>query len=306
MARRPRLFAPGLLYHVIARGNQRQKTFLTDSDYQAYLARLAKYRKKYGFTVYAYCLMPNHVHLLLEASSEPLSKFMQGLQQSYTQYFNRLHHKVGHLFQGRYQAIVCEKDEYLLSLIRYIHFNPVRARIAKRPERYRYSGHGVYLSGKAAEVIDPSRVLEMLGGRRAYERFVLGGFGEGHNEQYYEVEDQRFLGREGFGEKMKAGSEERKAPRTKHPLETVVRSLAKEFKVRSEELKGPDRGWQISKMRAMVGYVLVRKLGYRLKEVADYLRRDEATVSSLISRLAERMEKEERLRREASRLVKIL
>jgi len=117
MARRPRLFAPGLLYHVIARGNHRQKTFQTEQDYEAYLERLAKYRQKYGFVLYIYCLMPNHIHLLLEVSGEPLSKFMQGLQQSYTQYFDRAHHKVGHLFQGRYQAIVCEKEEYLLALV---------------------------------------------------------------------------------------------------------------------------------------------------------------------------------------------
>jgi putative transposase len=73
--------------------------------------------------------MPNHVHLLVEVSSEPLSKFMQGLQQAYTQYFNRRHNKVGHLFQGRYHAILCDKDEYLLSLVRYIHLNPVRAKM---------------------------------------------------------------------------------------------------------------------------------------------------------------------------------
>ncbi|MBI2987777.1 MAG: transposase [Deltaproteobacteria bacterium] len=84
MARRPRLFAPALLYHVIVRGNQRQKTFLNDQDYQAYIERLAKYRRKYGYSVYAYCLMPNHVHLLLESSDQPLAKFMQGLQQSYS------------------------------------------------------------------------------------------------------------------------------------------------------------------------------------------------------------------------------
>jgi len=97
MARRPRIFAPGLLYHVIVRGNQRQKTFLGRRDYQVYLERLAKYRQKHNVTVYAYCLMSNHVHLLLECGREPLSKFMQGLQQSYTQYFNHYHDKAGHL-----------------------------------------------------------------------------------------------------------------------------------------------------------------------------------------------------------------
>ena len=96
---------------------------------EAYLDRLARYRKRFSVTVYAYCLMSNHVHLLLETGSEPLSKFMQGLQQSYTQYFNRKHRKVGHLFQGRYRAIVCEKDQYLLTLVRYIHLNPIRAKL---------------------------------------------------------------------------------------------------------------------------------------------------------------------------------
>ena len=166
MARRPRLLAPGVLYHVIVRGNQRQKTFLSDGDYQAYLERLGRYRKRLGVTVYAYCLMPNHVHLVVETGAQPLSRFMQGLQQSYTQYFNRKHRKVGHLFQGRYKAIVCERDEYLLSLIRYIHQNPVRGKMVRRIDEYRYSGHHAYAEGRVSEVLEPGRVLEMIGGRR--------------------------------------------------------------------------------------------------------------------------------------------
>src|SRR4029450_6309199 len=165
MARRPRVFAAGLLYHVIVRGNQRQKTFLTEADYQAYLERLACYRKKYAYGVYAYCLMPNHVHLLLESSHQPLGKFMQGVQQSYSQYFNRRHRKVGHVFQGRYKAIICAKDEYLLALIRYIHLNPVRAGLVTKPELYRYSGHQDYLSAKPSAVLDPGRALALFGGR---------------------------------------------------------------------------------------------------------------------------------------------
>ena len=113
MARRPRLFAPEVLYHVIVRGNQRQETFVSDGDYQAYLQRLGKYRDRYSFIVHGYCLMPNHAHLLLESSAQPLAKFMQGLQQSYSQYFNLKHHKTGHVFEGRYKAIICQKEEYL-------------------------------------------------------------------------------------------------------------------------------------------------------------------------------------------------
>ena len=124
MARKPRLYSSGVLYHVIVRGNQRQRTFRCPADYQTDLEKLTHYRRQHEVTIYAYCLMPNHVHLLLEYGKTPLGKFIQGLQQSYTQYYNRKYKKVGHLFQGRYKAILCQKDAYLLQLIRYIHLNP--------------------------------------------------------------------------------------------------------------------------------------------------------------------------------------
>lgn len=95
MSRRPRLFGPGLLYHVIARGNQRQQTFFEEADYGAYLRRLALYRERHGVSLLAYCLMPNHVHLLVRTGDTPLSKFMQGVQQSYTLRFNRVYKKSG-------------------------------------------------------------------------------------------------------------------------------------------------------------------------------------------------------------------
>ena len=133
MARRPRVFAPGLLYHVIVRGNQRRKTFRSDVDYNTYLDRLEKYRAQFQVRIYAYCLMPNHVHLLVETGNTPLARFMQGVQQSYTQYFDLRYRKVGHLFQGRYKAIICERDKYLLALVRYIHLNGVRAKLAAGP-----------------------------------------------------------------------------------------------------------------------------------------------------------------------------
>lgn len=168
MARRPRVFAPGLLCHVIVRGNQQRKTFRTKDDYKAYLDRLEHYRTKYPLRIYAYCPMPNHVHLLVESGSAPLGKFMQGLQQSYTQYFNRRYRKVGHLFQGRYKAIICDKEKYLLALLRYIHLNPDRARLVKRPEGYAHSGHRSYLKNSTAKIIDIRPVLALLGGPKRY------------------------------------------------------------------------------------------------------------------------------------------
>jgi REP element-mobilizing transposase RayT len=303
MARRPRLFAPGLLYHVIVRGNQRQKTFLDESDYQAYLERLGRYRRKFGHTIHAFCVMPNHVHLLVESSHEPLAKFMQGLQQSYSQYFNLRHRKTGHVFQGRYKAIVCQQDEYLLQLIRYIHLNPIRAGMVKEPEQYLYSGHRAYLEGKATEVIDPRKVLGLMGGRARYRAFIRDGMKEGHKEEYYDVEDQRFLGAVGFGEKLQDQHEEPRAKK-RRPLDKIVGELGEEVGIDTTELKSAIRNWPVSKARTMIGYVLVRRQGYALSEVARYFARDAATVGTLIGRLAERIAEDEKLRREIDKLNK--
>jgi len=290
MARRPRLFAAGLLYHVIVRGNQRQKTFLSDQDYRAYLDRLAKYRERYGYSVHACCLMPNHVHLLLESSDQPLAKLMQGLQQSYSQYFNMSHSKVGHVFQGRYKAIICAQDEYLLELVRYIHLNPVRAGMVKAPDRYRYSGHQAYVESKAGDIIDPGKVLKLIGGRAGYQRFVRDGMADGHKEEYYEVEDQRFLGADGFGDRVQGRADATKKVPSKRSIEAIVKQLAKELGVSVDAVRSRERGWVISKARTMIAYVMARRLGYELKEVASYLHRDMATVGTLVSRLYDRMQ----------------
>lgn len=306
MARRPRLFAPGLLYHVFVRGNHRQKTLLTAQDYQAYLERLARYCKRYDVVLYTYCLMPNHVHLLLETAREPLSKFMQGLQQSYTQYFNRTHRKVGHLFQGRYKAIICERDRYLLALLRYIHLNPVRAKLVATPEEHPYSGHRVYLAGKATAILDPAKGLALLGGRRAYRQFVLEGLAEGHNDAYYEAEDQRFLGTEEFRNRVQAEEKGEQQPRMKRSLAGALRILAAHIEMAPEILRGSDRSWVVARLRTLVAYVLIRRLGFGVSEVAAYLGRDVATVSALLARFADRLKADQRIKEEVERLAKIV
>ena len=288
MARRPRVFAPGLLYHVIARGNQRRKTFLSDDDYRAYLERLENYRAKFRVRIYAYCLMPNHVHLLLETGSAPLGKFMQGLQQSYTQYFNRSYRKVGHLFQGRYKAIICDKDKYLLALVRYIHLNPVRAGLAKRPEGYLYSGHNGYLLSGTPKVIDAGPILKLLGGKKAYEKFVLEGVGENHNAKYYAVEDQRFLGEEGFGEEISRGAGEKQERKAKKSIEADFKEITRRLDTTPELLRSRDRRWEVSAKRAEAVAILVQDFDYRVSEVAEYLRRDQANISTMLSRWSSR------------------
>src|SRR5882724_1457672 len=140
--RKPRIHFQGALYHVIARGNQRQKIFLKPSDQCRYLGILGQKAASHSIKIYAYCLMPNHIHLLLEQSSYcTLSRYMQGLQTAYTKYFNKAHRKSGHLFQGRYKAFLVERDSYLLELVRYIHLNPIRAKLEEKIGQYPWSSH---------------------------------------------------------------------------------------------------------------------------------------------------------------------
>jgi len=304
MARRPRVFAPEVLYHVIVRGNHRQVTFRTPADYQAYLERLARYLSQCQVRLWAYCLMPNHVHLLAETGNQPLSTFMQRLQQSYTMYFNRTHRKVGHLFQGRYKAIICDKDAYLLTLIRYLHLNPVRAKLVKQPDAYPYSGHTAYLTGRANDVLDPTPGLEAFGGRRAYRRFVREGMGEGHQPDYYAVEDQRFLGSEHFVEKWQSRIPAASSPRPRQSLSRALHAIATEVGMDVAELRSADRSWAVSQQRTKAAYLLIRQWGYRLSDVAAALHRDPATVSTLVTRLTARFSEEPTLQRELDRLAK--
>jgi REP element-mobilizing transposase RayT len=132
------------LYHVISRGNRRQGIFLDAKDLQRFLTYLSDCKNRFPFRFYAYALMKNH-HLLIEVEEIPLSSIMQSLLFGYARYFNRRYGEVGHLFQGRYKAILCDKDAYLLELVRYIHLNPVRAKIVRGPEDYVWTGHLSYL-----------------------------------------------------------------------------------------------------------------------------------------------------------------
>lgn len=207
MARRPRVYYPGAFYHVIARGNRRQRIFEQEADFKIYLSYLSEYKNKYSFFLYAYALMRNHVHLLVEVQEVSLSKIMQVLQFRYTRYFNRRYGQVGHLFQGRYKAILCDRDAYLLELVRYIHLNPVRVGLVKLPEEYLWTSHLSYVGKRGDDIVDSKFVLSQFGKNRrdalrGYRKFILDGLDMGHQEKYYKVKDQRFLGEDKFVEKV--------------------------------------------------------------------------------------------------------
>ena len=142
MPRRTRIVEENACYHIITRGNQKQPVFKEARDFEKYLAILAKYKKKYKFKLYCFCLMPNHIHLIIEvARPSLLSKIMKCLNLSYALYFNSKYEKVGHLWQDRFKSKIIERDSYLLDCINYIEANPVRASLTKTMEEYPWSSH---------------------------------------------------------------------------------------------------------------------------------------------------------------------
>lgn len=165
MARPLRIAFPGAFYHVTARGNERKAVFKSIRDRQKFLEYLETATERYNALIHAYCLMDNHYHLLLETPSGNLPQIMQHINGAYTTYFNVKRARAGHLFQGRYKAILVEMDEYAKELSRYIHLNPVRAKLAETPDKYEWSSYNFY--------IGVERVPNWL-----HRDFILGYFGD--------------------------------------------------------------------------------------------------------------------------------
>lgn len=155
MTRDVRILMEGACYHVNTRGNQKQRSFLVEADYRKYQRLLRKLKRKHGVRIFAYCLMPNHVHMIVfPAESAGLSKFMRDLNRIYTSYFNRSYDKVGHLWQGRFKSKVINRDKYLLDCCNYIEFNPVRSGIVSSPADYKWSSYHSRVLGKPDDLLD--------------------------------------------------------------------------------------------------------------------------------------------------------
>jgi len=162
----PRLCFEGALYHLTVRGNNREPIFGDDTDRQQYLRLLKRYKDRFRFTLHAYALMTNHVHVILEpAGGTTVSRIMQCLTITYTKYFNRRYGRVGHVFQGRFHSRLIEKDTYLLVASRYVHLNPVRAKIVRHPADFPWSSYRAYRSplDNPLQLVDASDVLALFG-----------------------------------------------------------------------------------------------------------------------------------------------
>ncbi|MBI5746340.1 MAG: transposase [Nitrospirae bacterium] len=287
MARKPRIEFDGAFYHVITRGNQRQKIFKDKEDYKRYLAILGDYKERYKYFLNAYILMSNHVHLLIETQDVPLSKILQGINQRYTIYFNRKYRTIGHLFQGRYKAILCDKDEYMLTLVKYIHLNPVRAGIIKNADEYEWSSHRCYIEkpGRGNIIIDTDQVLGVFSGREAKARRLYRAYmDEGQEiwkEEIYSTIDQRILGDERFAEKVseKGKTEVISIKRLKeYTLGEIATGIEGAYGITLKEIKAKGKNRDIMIGRKLFS-LIAKEYGYKGKEIAGYIQKDPAVVT---------------------------
>lgn len=190
MPRKARIDAPGSLHHIIARGIGRRKVFDDNEDRDFFIERLGKVVSDTETQCFAWALIPNHFHLLLKTGITPIATVMKRLLTGYAMHYNRRHKRYGHLFQNRYKSILCQEDSYLLELTRYVHLNPLRAKLVpdiKELNNHPYSGHSVLMGRVTAEWQNTKYILGLFGdkvsvARRRYLEFVKKGIAAGKRQ----------------------------------------------------------------------------------------------------------------------------
>jgi putative transposase len=272
MARPLRLEFPHAVYHVTSRGNARQEIVTTDADRRMFLALLAHVVSRYGWLCHAYCLMDNHYHLLLETPTPNLSQGMRQLNGRYTQTYNRAHRRVGHLLQGRFTAIVVEKEAHLLELCRYVVLNPVRAKLVPHPRHWAWSSYRATVGETSVPAwLTPDWVLSQFGqrvgpARERYRTFVAEG--RGGPRPWEQLTGQIYLGSEEFV--------------AQHQPNRVIRDIPR----RQTQAHRPSLVmlFQRRQHRNQVIHEAYRQHGYRLAEIATHLGVHYATVSRRLKR----------------------
>lgn len=296
MARKKRIHYPGAFYHVMLRGNAKQDIFLGKRDVTRFEEILSQGLERYDIRLSAYCWMANHVHMALQVSDTPLAKMMQVLSQRYTGWFNHRYDRVGHLFQGRYRAILVDEQGYLREIVRYIHLNPVRAGIVSDPAEYAQSSHRAYLDPmeKTASWLSIDSVLRLFGTAREealarYRHFMGRPVEDDHLELLRKGGSHGdILGDDDFVRKIEAG-EQTAGPRTAIPrdisLDDLTEQVAKKFQVTPDNIRSRARNRNITHARAAFAMTAVDHTCHTLKDVAAYLGREVSTLSRQITAL---------------------
>jgi putative transposase len=295
MARPLRIEFAGALYHVTSRGNERRPIFRRDHDRRTFLTLLGEAVRRFRWSVTAYTLMTNHFHLVVQTPEPNLSRGMQWLNGTYAGWFNHRHQRVGHLFQGRFHAVLVEKEAYFAELLRYVALNPVRAKIVARPEEYAWSSYRATAGLEAApEWLDISAAVAWLGddpmaAQTAYRGHVLEAIGC-EDRLWDKIKNAIYLGSERWTKQMRKVVESR--PRsTDHPriqravgrpaMHTIVKTVANVGK-RLQEAIQPISSAERRRLMAWIGW---HEGLITLRSIAASLRlRSEGYVSSLIRR----------------------
>jgi len=290
MARKPRVHYPGALYHVTLRGNAGQSIFFDHRDRTRFYLLLQEGTERFRHRIHAFCLMSNHVHLAIQVADIPLSRIIQNVSFRYTRWINWRQNRTGHLFQGRYKAVMVDADAYLLELTRYIHLNPVRAGIVKEPEAYPWSGHRAYLGRETILWLTTDWVLgqfskKISSARKEYRRFIEDGKKGGQQKEYQKRSgtDSRILGDDQFIERVLEKEEKRSRGRVS--VNRVLKEVCKSFSLKEGDLLVSGRDHKISRVRGMAAWLVMECGTGTLGELSRRTGRDVTTLSSAAKRL---------------------
>ncbi len=307
MVRQARLDAPGTLHHVIIRGIEKSRIVDDQKDRENFVSRMGEVASDTKTAIYGWSLMTNHAHILLRSGPFGLSKYMRRLLTGYAINYNRRHSRYGHLFQNRYKSIVCDEDSYFRELLRYIHLNPLRAKLVKNMSelnKYPWCGHVVLMNKIKHEWQDRDYVLSWFGkkegeAKRAYCRYVeegiplgrrldlvggglirsLGGWSEvmslrSHKQQV--LTDERVLGTGDFVENILKEADERlqyqlTANKRRQKMQEMIGEICEKERINVAELRMGSRRGSIPQVRADIAYQLINELGIPLAEIARQL-----------------------------------
>jgi putative transposase len=322
MPRKARLDAPGALHHIMVRGINKSAIFNDEQDKQKFLERLGENVTAADAVVYAWVLMTNHLHILFKSGKLGISAVMRKQLTWYAQYYNHRHRRTGHLFENRYKSILCDEDNYLLALIRYIHLNPVRAGIVStinELDNYPWSGHSAVMGKKNNDWMDISYVLSQFAGRKtaarnAYRSFVMEGMKQGRVPEltggglirskggWSKVEsarrsggkeeyDERILGSGEFVNAVFREIEEKtrlqlKLRRAGTTISKIIDQACAENDISTQELKGGSRRRKVCELRVQIAKRGLDELGLSLAEIARHV----GVSTSGIARAVKRME----------------
>ena len=301
MARPLRIAYPGAFYHITSRGNERKNIFRSQRDREKFVSYLESATERYGALIHVFCLMTNHYHILMETPSGNLSQIMQHINGAYTTYFNVKRQRSGHLFQGRYKAILVNIDEYAKELSRYIHLNPVRAKMVDRPEQYRWSSYQYYIGlKKSPEWLVSDFILGYFGkkisdAQREYRAFVEALIEQEYKTPLKNVVSSTILGSVDFIEaiKNKYLSNKKVDPNLPALKEFSRRPSVDEI---TEEVENAFREDQVL-ARGVKVYLCHKHTGKMLKEIGRHFDIGDSGVSQASRRIAMKITQDDNLRK---------